>query len=153
MAKRLLGNQKDGRQSDDIGQEDDGRLDRLFNYTKFHIGIYLSIGGGIAALFGSAEHVEGLKKVIGSPSALLIGLVCMAIAGFAGGIIASSTTQHRLFENLWDHPTGPFRAEWMTGEWWAFIEHAAFWAGLIAIVVAVMSGQPVWSWIAGVTKA
>ena len=25
---------------------DDKRLDRLFKYTKFHIGIYLSAGGG-----------------------------------------------------------------------------------------------------------
>ena len=80
------------RQSDDTAPKDDDRLERLFNYTKFHIGIYLSIGGGIAAVFGSSEHFTKLQDIIGSPTARFVGLVCMAIAGFAGGIIASSTT-------------------------------------------------------------
>jgi hypothetical protein len=71
----------------------------------------------------------------------------MGIAGFAGGIIASSTTQFRTFKQVWSEPIGPFRAKCMAGEWWAFLEHVAFWVGLLAIVVAVMSGPKVWPWM------
>jgi len=41
---------------------DDKRLDRLFKYTKFHIGIYLSAGGGLVALLGSADKIDFIKN-------------------------------------------------------------------------------------------
>src|SRR5690348_653242 len=106
---------------------DDGRLDRLFNYTRFHIGIYLAIGGGIAALFGSSKSFTEVSKMIGSPSALLGGLLFMAIAGLAGGIVASTTTVHRSLDDMWEAETGPWDWPLFKARRWAAIEHTAFW--------------------------
>ena len=60
---------------------DDKRLDRLFKYTKFHIGIYLSAGGGLVALLGSADKIDFIKKLFGSPKALALSLLFMVVAG------------------------------------------------------------------------
>ncbi len=90
---------------------EDKRLDRLFEYTKFHIGIYLSAASGLVALIGlSAKAEEGafIIKLVGSPPALAISFVLMIIAGMAGGILASSTTEYEHYDDLWLNPQGPF---------------------------------------------
>ena len=50
---------------------EDKRLDRLLDYTKFHIGVYLSAVGGmvsIAALAGNKDtNLPALKSVFESP--------------------------------------------------------------------------------------
>ena len=45
-------------QSGEVVMEDK-RLDRLFEYTKFHIGIYLSAASGLVALIGLSAKPEG----------------------------------------------------------------------------------------------
>jgi hypothetical protein len=111
-------------------QEDDKRLDRLLEYTKFHIGSYLSIGGGLVALIGSASKAQEqafLSRLVGSPGALALALVLMAIAGLSGGVIASCCTQNHTFESVWHKRQGPYKAEWIKGQTWACIEHISFW--------------------------
>ena len=117
---------------------DDKRIDRLLDYTKFHVGIYLSIGGGIIALLGSRDQSDYVKALIGSPTWLVIGLVLIVIAGIAGGTIASSCTHIRCFDTFWTKDkTGPFSVPIMTGRWWAYWEHGAFWLGLGCIAYAI----------------
>jgi hypothetical protein len=127
-------------------EPEDKRLDRLLEYTKFHIGIYLSIGGGIVALLGSNEHVY-VQQLIGSPKALLGGLIFMAIAGLAGGIIASSCAQYSGYDEFWLKPQGPYLLKLWIGRTWAFIEHTSFWIGLALIVYAVLRSPTVWTWL------
>lgn len=128
---------------------EDKRLDRLFEYTKFHIGIYLSIGGGIIAILGS-EKSEFIRSLIGWPWALLVGLVCMFAAGIAGGLIASTCAQAETFDEVWigKKKLGPYTWEWgFKGREWAFIEHMAFWVGLCFIAASVLSSTSVYNFL------
>jgi hypothetical protein len=95
---------------------EDKRLERLFDYTKFHIGIYLSAGSGLVALLGLSSKgnagglalAQLLAQLVGSPRALTISLLFMVIAGMAGGVIASSCTECVSYEDLWERRQGPF---------------------------------------------
>lgn len=110
---------------------EDSRLERLLDYTKFHIGIYLSAAGGILVLVGSEDR-DILKKL--EPHFLLAALLFMLAAGAAGGVIASCTTQCRTFEELWDRPQGPHKARWLKGQTWALIEHSSFWVSVLLLI-------------------
>ena len=131
-------------------QPDDKRLDRLLEYTKFHIGIYLSIGGGLVALIGSASkssEQDFLGKFIGSHIALAVALLLMASAGLAGGIIASCCTQFKTFEQVWGGEHGPHKLKLFSGQTWAFIEHLSFWLSMAAFGWAVLSAPGVVTWL------
>jgi hypothetical protein len=117
---------------------EDKRLDRLLDYTKFHIGVYLSIGGGLIALIGSASKADEkafLGSLIGYHWALAVALVLMAVSGLAGGIVASCCTQFHTFEEVWNEKHGPHKFKVATGKTWAFIEHSTFWASLAFLLI------------------
>src|ERR1700733_11888953 len=66
-------------------------LEMLFDYTKFHIGLYLTL---------TASYIAVASIKIGESFAVTINhrlmwpaVVCFMIAGLAGGVIASSITQ------------------------------------------------------------
>jgi hypothetical protein len=125
------------------------RLERLFDYTKFHIGIYLSSGGALVTLIGVAADKDKtfVAHLVGSPLCLAISLFLMAIAGMAGGVIASSCTECNTYEEVWEEKQGPFGWSWFTGRIWARIEHAAFWFSALFFSVSILSAQAVRGWI------
>lgn len=120
---------------------EDKRLDRLYDYTKFHIGIYLTLGTAAVTLFAATYKTDGslLKHLIGSKWLFLAGVLCIALAGIAGGVIASYSTQKKTFDELWndDLQMGfvPFKRK---GHWWASREHIAFWVGLFLIAASFL---------------
>lgn len=125
---------------------EDKRLERLFDYTKFHIGIYLSAGGGLVTLIGfsaKAEESTFIAKLIGLPISLAVSLALMVVAGMAGGIIASSCTECVIYSELWDKPHGPFGLKLLRGRFWAAIEHGAFWLSAFAFGYAILSAPAV----------
>ena len=130
---------------------EDKRLDRLFDYTKFHIGIYVSTGGALVTLIGlaAAKAEEGayIAKLVGSPTALAISFFLMVVAGMAGGVIASSSTECKSYEDLWAQPQGPFGLRIVTGRIWAAIEHAAFWMSALAFSYSILSAAAVRHWL------
>ena len=129
---------------------EDKRLDRLLDYTKFHVGIYLSIGGGLVALIGAASKAEEkafLSAFIGSPKGLALALLFMVLAGLAGGVIASCCTQYRTFDELWSQCQGPYRLKLLTGEKWALVEHGSFWISLLLFGYSVLSAPAVATWL------
>jgi hypothetical protein len=132
----------------DVGETgDDKRLDRLLDYTKFHIGIYLSIGGGLVALLGSSANIQFLDRLIGSPPALALALIFIVVAGIAGGIIASCTTQYRTFDDFWSKCQGPHTSKLFTGKTWVLIEHGSFWISLFLVAYSILSAPAVWTWL------
>jgi hypothetical protein len=136
---------KEGRE---VGENsDDKRLDRLLDYTKFHIGIYLSIGGGLVALLGSSANIQFLDRLIGSPIALALALIFIVVAGVAGGIIASCTTQYRSFDDFWFKCQGPHTSRLLTGKTWVLIEHGSFWISLFLVAYSILSAPAVWTWL------
>lgn len=127
---------------------DDKRLERLFDYTKFHIGIYLSAGGALVTSLGLAAQNESfVNRLVGSPLALVLSLLTMAVAGLAGGVIASSATQARTFDDLWRQPQGPYKSKWFSGQTWACIEHLAFWCSLALFAYSVLCAPSVIQWV------
>ena len=60
------------------------------------------------------------------------------IAGLCGGVVASNIPYFAKFDDLRGTPIGPYFG-WPTGPLanWAFIEHLAFWGGIVALVGVV----------------
>lgn len=108
----------------------------LFEYTKFHIGLYATL---IAALMGLMK--VGVQKV---PASLIpylkFTLVFFVVAGAAGGVIASSISVDYtpLVRN---EAIGPFGIHVLGYRWWAHIEHLAFWIGIVVSVVGFLKGS------------
>ena len=138
---------KDNANTRDVTE--DGSLERLFDYTKWHIGIYLAAGGGLVALLGSADKVGFLKSLVGSPKAMFFSLIAMLVAGISGGVVASGATQCSTFQALWDKPQGPFKLSFMLGRSWAWLEHTAFWTSLALFAFSILSAPAVLMWIFG----
>jgi hypothetical protein len=126
--------------------DDDKRLERLFDYTKFHIGIYVSAGGALVALIGvAAQYPNTVKQGIGSPRALVYAVAAMALAGLGGGVITSATTQHVSFQDVWNKQQGPLKL--FRGKTWARIEHYSFWLSLGLFTYAILTAPKVRDWL------
>ena len=106
-------------------------LELLFDYTKFHIGLYLAIG---------TAYVTVASIKIGDKLLLEIGwcwagpaVGCFALAGLAGGVIASSITQTaaRDSREFLREKIGPWNWRIVEARKWTWVEHTSFWAGLV----------------------
>jgi hypothetical protein len=124
--------------------QEDKRLDRLFDYTKFHIGIYLSVGGGMIGLLGTREDAEWVQALIVHPRALTLALASLALAGMAGGVVGSSIISCKTFESFWDSRQGPFGLIRMPGRFWASFEHGAFWLSIGLFAYSILGSSTVW---------
>jgi hypothetical protein len=118
---------------------EDARLNRLFDYTKFHIGLYTTAAGALLAAYASKDLEIFQKTLQLHPVLVEISILSMLAAGLAGGIVASSCTIFESFDRLWSSKVGPFGLKWLTGETWAKIEHTAFWISAGAITWAFIS--------------
>lgn len=131
---------------------EDKQLERLYDYTKFHIGIYLSAAGGLAALISTAA--EGSKaayigSLIGSPMALATAFAFMVLAGIAGAVVATSTIENSSYVTFLKTKQGAYGIEPFVGRTWITIEHACFWFSLVALGIGVFSSPAVCKWLFG----
>jgi hypothetical protein len=113
-------------------------LELLFDYTKFHIGLYLTL---TAAYIAVATAKIGEKPLLSLHESLIWpAVIAFMIAGLAGGVIASSITQTtaRSSEDFLSQPIGPWelKAIHFSARAWTWIEHTSFWAGLIFAVLS-----------------
>ncbi len=112
-------------------------LELLFDYTKFHIGVYLTVSAAYLTL--ATARFGGASFTIRS-FAFWIAMTGFLAAGLAGGIIASSLTQTRAADSgdFLDERIGPwnFRRVFFRARVWTWIEHTGFWIGLIAAVLS-----------------
>lgn len=83
--------------SNSMSVEETQQLDQLkllFDYTKFHIGLYTTLTAAYIALmtsdYGKKFSTPNMYQVLGA-------VVMFLVAGFAGGIIASSCTHYASF--------------------------------------------------------
>jgi len=123
---------------------EDKRLERLYDYTKFHIGIYLSAAGGVAALLGSKDAGWAISTLVGNQYLLYAAFAFMVLAGMCGGIVATSTTESLSFEEFWNGQHGPATVpSWKaSGRDWVAREHGFFWASLLLLAAAVLVRYP-----------
>jgi hypothetical protein len=123
-------------------------LELLYDYTKFHIGIYLTMASAFmtaVALKQGGKDGDLLLPVC-VPMALT-AVVFIAIAGFAGGVIVSSITQsnERGSAAFLQSKIGPWHSEktWLRYKAlsWTEFEHTAFWIGLGFAALAFLLGE------------
>lgn len=129
---------------------EDKRLERLYDYTKFHIGIYLSTAGALTAAtsyLSESNKTSELAKYVGSPKVLVAAVALMFLAGVAGAIVASSSTECETYEELWFCKHGPYGLRLFPGRIWAAAEHTFFWLSATCIIYAVASAEPFLNWI------
>ncbi|MCV2371395.1 hypothetical protein LNV07_25190 [Paucibacter oligotrophus] len=129
---------------------EDKRLERLYDYTKFHIGIYLSAAAGLTGLLGSIANQKAgqfLFDLVGAPPLLGLALVLMVLAGACGGVVATSVTESRKFDDFWKKPQGPsWWRQGPVGAKWVAAEHSFFWMSLVSIITAVLWRKQTLEW-------
>ena len=113
----------------------DKGLELLFDYTKFHIGVYLTLAAVYITL--ATSKIDGTLPKL-NPTFVWPALFFIIVAGFAGGVIASSITQSRSanVSEFLKEKTGPWSMKLCSGKWWTYIEHTFFWAGIVSVVLS-----------------
>jgi hypothetical protein len=109
--------------------EDYDRIKLLFDYTKWHIGIYTTLGTLMVTIIGW----ERLTLYV---PLLWLSLSFIGLAGLSGGVIASTLPECDTLEEFFRSPTGFWGLHWLSGRTWTRIEHTAFWMGVLAGVAA-----------------
>jgi len=108
------------------------KLKLLFEYTKFHIGLYATLIGVCMAL---AKFGHKVDAVVLNKARFWLGFtaVCFLGAGAAGGAIASNIAD-RTPDEFFSKPLTIFGACTLTYNWWEHIEHGFFWVGVLVSV-------------------
>jgi hypothetical protein len=113
------------------------KLKMLFDYTKFHIGVYTTIATIFGGLFAAGDKVP-IKFY---PPLLMASIISICVAGWAGGTIASSIPGYSSYTTFWKAPIAPLTFTGFKAEYWTYIEHTAFW---VAVVLALLSISVKW---------
>jgi hypothetical protein len=108
------------------------RVKLLFDYTKFHIGLYLTLGGILVTAVGLKDN----PIQFWAPS-LWMAIISMTVAGFAGGMVASTLAECENLQTFMQQKTGPWECKLLTGRWWTRIEHTAFWIAIVCGLASV----------------
>jgi hypothetical protein len=116
----------------------DPRLERLYDYTKFHIGVYILAASTMVAIAGSADSSDFIKDLVKHRSLLMWAIAMIGIAGGAGGVIVSSCAIAGTFDEVWNQRIGPWRLRIMSGWRWAIVEHGAFWLSAVLVAAAAL---------------
>jgi hypothetical protein len=111
------------------------RIKLLFDYTKFHIGLYTTLAGVLVATLGSKFAVDWPV----CRWAVALGIVLIALAGMAGGVVAATLPYVAGGEkSFWTVETGPVTAKWFEVKTWTHIEHVLFWLAVVCVLGAFL---------------
>ena len=113
----------------------DEQLKTLFDYTKFHIGMYTALIAGIVGIFS----VDSTKTLFLS----MIPFLCVSaflflLSGMAAGLIASSSPYYKTFDAFMNAKIGPWNKTIFTARTCTHIEHLLFWLGCTSAVGGFM---------------
>ncbi len=122
------------------------QLKLLFDYTKFHIGLYTTLVTLLIAFIKLGPGEPDLLQQI----SIALTVLLFVLAGACGGVVASNIPHYRRFSDFMAAPIGPrwLRAErWtkksrsamaaspLAGANWVSCEHAFFWLGIASAVI------------------
>jgi hypothetical protein len=107
--------------SHERGAPNSEQIKLLFEYTKFHIGMYSTFATAVLALL-AGEFAEGWS--ICEPL-LAWSLLPIALAGIAGGVIASSLPHLYGRSDIREADIGPLWFEKWKLKGWTYVEHGA----------------------------
>jgi hypothetical protein len=106
----------------------DDQLKTLFEYTKFHIGMYTTL---IAAIIGVFANDDLKSAYTGLVPFVKWAIVAFVVAGMAGGLVASSIPFYGTFKSFSQAKLGPWSLKAVPAILCTHIEHTAFWAGCV----------------------
>ena len=123
-----------------MADENTEQVNLLFDYTKFHIGLYSTFASAVLALL-AGTFADGW---VICRTLLAWSLLPIAIAGLAGGVIASSLPHMFGIKDVRDEKIGPLWFENLGKlKSWTYLEHASFWLAFLiaagALVVPLIS--------------
>jgi len=111
------------------------QLKLLFEYTKFHIGLYTGLGAALIAAMGGKDPFLPASFAI----PFTITVFFLGVAGLSGGVIASHIPHFDKFVTFSNQPIGFWGWAPLTYNGWARLEHLAFWiAGITAFISFVL---------------
>lgn len=115
-------------------------LERLYDYTKFHIGVYLTLTAAFITL-ATATGDKGNRLVPLDMDFVWPAIVAFLVAGAAGGIIATSLTEQvgGSSDDFLKRDIGPSNFKTLhrlKGRTYTQIEHGAFWVGIACAVLS-----------------
>lgn len=118
---------------------EDPQLQNLMDYTKFHIGVYLTMCTGLIA---ALELIEPSAETLSKDHGYLWWTLAFFLgAGAFGGLVGSNIPYCKTFDE--------FKGRWVrafgfipiaTGKWCTHLEHACFWIGIMIAVVNITWG-------------
>ena len=118
------------------------RLGLIYDYAKFHIGLYATVSTALVAIISFAD-TQYKRAYYGL---FLAVFACFLVAGIGGGLVAShiayakrDATQSDKLLNGFTEPTLSSPLRWSRYKWFAIIEHYAFWLGVLIAAVGVIS--------------
>lgn len=115
------------------------KVKTLFDYTKFHIGLYTTLGTLIVGVINIELPVEAHLSFC--PGLLWAAVLFIVIAGLAGGIVASTLPEQRSLPVFFERRIGFwFWDEVWSGRTWTRIEHTAFWLALSFALLSFFVG-------------
>ena len=129
-------------------------LELLYDYTKFHIGVYLTMATTFIAIANIKKGDSLLLDL--RPGFVLWAVGMLLVAGFAGGVIVSSITQcYSLVARdalpacssaaaflKAEHGPWHLTAVYVPGLYWTWLEHTSFWLGLGFALLSFKSVKP-----------
>ena len=129
------------------------RIKLVYDYTKFHVGLYATLLTAILAIFtfGFGEVQSASLFVFGVEVRVAVALLAIAalfgIAGIAGAVVASSIVYDPNWYGLFDvSGTRDFDHKWTAYRvpiWiWAKAEHWVFWLAMGVTIVGVVTAVP-----------
>jgi hypothetical protein len=108
------------------------QLKLLFDYTKFHIGLYATLVTGTIAVATFTKTGQAFGTLL----KLMVG--CFLLAGLAGGVVASHIPHVSNFETFTETNIGFWDINIMKPGAWERLEHLAFWVGIAVAFVGFL---------------
>jgi len=125
-------------------------LERLYDYTKFHIGVILTLTTTfitVASVKLSESHGGEIQFLPTNKCLLYVGTFFLLLAGAAAGVIVSKipeyiedgSSEEFLKREIW-----PFKWECLRkpGHCWSSRQHKFFWAGFILSILSIIFACP-----------
>lgn len=92
----------------------------------------------MAAIIGIFANDDLKDAYSGMVPYVMFSVICLFIAGVAGGLIASSIPFHDSFEKFSKSKLGPWNCKWVPAILCTHIEHIAFWIGMLGGVAGLL---------------
>jgi hypothetical protein len=113
----------------------DDQLKQLMDYTKFHIGMYVTLSTLLVGLLGVSSLAASVPALKGY---LFATLTLFLLAGMFGGLVGSSLPHYKTFAEFETARLGPWGLALLPAQCCIRLEHLSFWLGTLVAWYGVL---------------